>query len=58
MSKQAEQNSLENAQPASAFVSRNPKHFENSTRNIKLPNGSIRKIHIRLVRVFNNKKVI
>ena len=38
---------------------RNPNHYENSTRNIKvLSNGNIIKIHIRLVRMFNGKTVL
>mgnify|MGYP000536602619 CR=1 FL=1 len=38
---------------------RDPKHFENKTRNIKvLPQGSFVKIHIRYIIEFNNKKVI
>ena len=40
-------------------LKRNPEHFENKTRNIKvLPEGKIRKIHIRLITMFNGKKVI
>src|SRR4051794_33614915 len=35
-------------------ITKNPKHFENSTRNVCLPNGEIRKVHIRLLRRFNN----
>lgn len=35
-----------------------PSHYENATRNIALPNGSIRKIHIRLIIEFNAQKVI
>lgn len=37
---------------------RDPNHFENSTRNVKLKNGEIRKVHLRLIRVFNNKTVL
>lgn len=38
---------------------RNPKHWQNSTRNITiLPDGNLVKIHLRLVRRFNNKVVI
>lgn len=33
-------------------------HHANSTRNIVLANGLIRKIHIRLIIQFNGKKVI
>jgi len=38
-------------------ITRNPNHWENSTRNIRLPNGQKRKLHIRLIIEFNNKKV-
>ena len=38
-------------------ITRNPNHFANSTRNIILANGAIRKVHIRLITVFNNQKV-
>ncbi len=38
-------------------ISRNPNHFANSTRNIILANGAIRKVHIRLIIEFNNQKV-
>lgn len=58
MAPEKQQKAIDAAQPSFTMVSRNPNHFENSTRNIKLQNGSIRKIHIRLVRLFNNKKVI
>ena len=38
---------------------RNPNHFENKTRNIKvLPQNHIKKIHIRYIIEFNNQKVI
>jgi hypothetical protein len=39
-------------------IMKNPNHFENSTRNICLPNGEMRKVHIRLIRRFNNKVII
>jgi hypothetical protein len=58
MAKKAVAKSIEDAQPIFKGVSKNPHHFENATRNIKLQNGSIRKIHIRLIRIFNYKKVI
>jgi len=35
-----------------------PHHYENATRNIRLPNGDIRKIHIRLITEFNGFKVV
>lgn len=37
---------------------RNPQHYKNSTRNIRLLSGEIRKIHIRLIREFNGKTVL
>jgi len=38
---------------------RNPRHFENKTRNIKvLPQNQIKKIGIRHIIEFNNQKVI
>ncbi len=39
-------------------VYKNPNHYENSTRNIMLESGEIRKIHIRLIRRFNNQTVL
>jgi hypothetical protein len=42
----------------STVVHKNPQHYSNSTRNILLPNGEIRKVHIRLIRRFNGKTVI
>jgi hypothetical protein len=53
-----QQVALEKAQKQESIFRRNPNHYDNSTRNIKLPNGEIRKIHIRLVRKFNNKTVL
>ena len=38
-------------------VRKNPNHFKNATRNLLLPNGEIRKCHIRLIIEFNNEKV-
>lgn len=58
MAKGHQTKSIEAAQPSFTMLSKNPKHFENSTRNIKLQNGEIRKVHIRLIRLFNNKTVI
>ena len=45
------------ATPGEVPVSRNPHHWINSTRNLLLPNGRIRKVHIRLIIGFNNQKV-
>lgn len=37
---------------------KNPNHFSNKTRNIRLENGDITKIHIKYIITFNGKKVI
>ena len=37
---------------------RNPNHFANATRNIELPNGDFKKIHIRYIDTFNGKKMV
>lgn len=39
------------------ILTKDPNHWANSTRNIMLPNGLIRKVHIRLIIEFNHKKV-
>jgi hypothetical protein len=38
-------------------ISKDPRHWNNSTRNILLPNGQKRKLHIRLIIEFNHKRV-
>ena len=43
--------------PAMEKASKDPRHWSNSTRNILLPNGQIRKVHIRLIIEFNHQKV-
>ena len=43
--------------PAIERITKDPNHWVNSTRNILLPNGQKRKLHIRLIIEFNNKKV-
>lgn len=37
---------------------KSPRHFENKTRNIRLDNGEVKKIHILHIMEFNGKKVI
>jgi hypothetical protein len=37
---------------------KNPHHFSNKTRNIRLENGEVKKIHINYIINFNGKKVI
>ncbi len=38
--------------------SRKPASHENATRNIQAPDGSITKVHIRLIKTFNGHPVI
>lgn len=45
-------------QPASQVLKKDPRHYDNSTRNIILPGSETRKIHIRLIRKFNGKIVL
>lgn len=40
-----------------SFSGKDPDHWKNATRNLLLPNGQMRKIHIRLIIGFNGKKV-
>ncbi len=42
---------------AAPRIPKDPHHWVNSTRNILLPNGLIRTVHIRLIIEFNGKKV-
>jgi hypothetical protein len=46
-----------NAKSEIAKIPKAPKHWVNSTRNLLLSNGQIRKIHIRLIIGFNGQKV-
>jgi hypothetical protein len=39
-------------------MEKNPNHWVNATRNIRLPNGQKRKVHIRLIIEFNHQKVV
>lgn len=45
-------------QPAGTIIRKHPRHCENSTRNIRLENGEIRKVKIRLIRKFNGQTVL
>jgi hypothetical protein len=45
-------------QPASRMAKKNPRHYQNSTRNIILPGSEVRKVHIRLIRKFNGMVVL
>jgi len=38
--------------------SRKPSHYENATRNIQSPDGSITKVHIRLIKKFNGQTIL
>ncbi|WP_157466577.1 hypothetical protein [Cyclobacterium marinum] len=38
--------------------SKSPKHYENATRNVSSPDGSITKVHIRLITYFNGLRII
>jgi hypothetical protein len=49
-----EMDKIAKAAPASNMMHKNPNHYQNSTRNLRLPNGEIRKVHIRLITQFNN----
>ena len=41
-----------------AAIKKDPRHYDNSTRNIVvLPEGNIVKVHLRLIRRFNSKVV-
>jgi hypothetical protein len=53
----SERQKLKKQQPQS-LLNKNPNHFQNSTRNLKMPNGDLIKIHIRLIRIFNGKTVL
>lgn len=44
-------------EPSGEKSHRDPHHFVNSTRNLLLENGQVRKVHIRLILWFNGKKV-
>lgn len=55
--KASERQAIAKAQPESS-LRKNPNHFKNSTRNLRLPNGDIREVHIRLIRQFNGKTVL
>lgn len=44
--------------PRKQVARKNPNHFDNKTRNIKLPTGQIKKININYIVEFNGKKVV
>ncbi|QCR23077.1 hypothetical protein [Pontibacter sp. SGAir0037] len=47
-----------NPKPESTSWAKNPNHFDNATRNLTLPNGQKRKLHIWLITEFNGMKVL
>ena len=53
----AEQRLISRATPRPE-VTKNPNHYENSTRNIVFKNGQVRTVAIRLMRRFNGKKIL
>lgn len=38
--------------------SRKPNHYQNATRNIQSPDGSITKVHIRLIKKYNGQTIL
>jgi hypothetical protein len=51
--------SLAYAKKNTSGIKRNPRHFDNKTRNlIVLPQGKIRKVHINHIIEYNGKKVV
>ena len=51
-------NALRSMAPRVLKERKKPNHFDNKTRNIRMPDGQKRKIHIRYIIEFNGKKVI
>lgn len=50
---------LQNFKPSKVQKEKkNPQHFDNKTRNIRLENGDIKKIQIKYIITFNGKTVI
>ena len=43
--------------PVTEKAAKDPRHWDHATRNILLPNGQKRKLHIRLIIEFDHKKV-
>lgn len=55
----SERNSMAKREERNSRIQRNPNHYDNSTRNIKvLANGNLIKVHIRLIVEFNGCKVL
>lgn len=53
-----EVNSLKFKKSPKKNIEKNPQHYSNKTRNIRLEDGSIKKININYIIEFNGKKVI
>ncbi len=49
---------LQHFGPRKEVIKKNPQHFTNKTRNIRLENGEIKKVQINHIITFNGKKVI
>ena len=45
-------------QPVMVSLNRNPHHRENKTKNLRLANGQIRKVHIRFITHYNGFKIL
>ncbi len=45
-------------QPTKQILKKDPRHYENSTRNIVMAGGQVRKVHIRLIRQLNGATVL
>ncbi len=56
--KTPEEKQLEAAMGMITSPRRDPHHYENSTRNLQLANGLVRKVHLRLIRKINGKTVL
>ncbi|WP_438946674.1 hypothetical protein [Sediminibacterium sp.] len=55
----SERNAMAKSEERNSSILRNPNHYDNSTRNIKvMANGNLIKIHIRLIVEFNGCKVL
>lgn len=54
-----ERKKQEQLQPSSQLIKKDPRHYDNSTRNIRIvSNSDTRKVHIRLIRKFNGRIVL
>ena len=49
---------LRESTEAKQVLIKNPNHRANKTRNLRLPNGQVRKFHIRFIKSFNGQQII